>query len=69
MRILPGIMELNVWLQSTISANPTFDEATKKWTVVVNREGEAARTMHVSQLASHSHHCRGFLTNFTYTFD
>lgn len=46
------IMELNVWLQSTIAANPTFDEATKKWTVVVNTNGKAPRTMQVSQLVS-----------------
>ncbi|KAL8291284.1 hypothetical protein RQP46_002262 [Phenoliferia psychrophenolica] len=46
----PRIMELNVWLESTISADPTFDDATKKWTVVVNKEGVPSRTMQVSQL-------------------
>ncbi|KAK4701397.1 hypothetical protein P7C70_g4838, partial [Phenoliferia sp. Uapishka_3] len=45
-----SIMELNVWLQSTISPNPTYDEATKKWSVVINKEGSEPRTMHVSQL-------------------
>ncbi|KAI5480687.1 hypothetical protein MNV49_007614 [Pseudohyphozyma bogoriensis] len=44
------LMELNVWLESTIDANPTFDETTKKWSVTVQRAGHQPRKMEVSQL-------------------
>lgn len=43
-------MELNVWLKSTIERNPTYDEATKQWTVSVAREGHPPRTMKVGHL-------------------
>lgn len=43
-------MELNVWLNSTIERNPTYDETTKSWTVSVVREGQAPRQMKVNHL-------------------
>ncbi|KPV71896.1 uncharacterized protein RHOBADRAFT_39941 [Rhodotorula graminis WP1] len=43
-------MELNIWLQSTIERNPTYDEQTKQWTVRVKREGQDDREMHVNHL-------------------
>ncbi|KLO16584.1 dimethylaniline monooxygenase [Schizopora paradoxa] len=41
--------DLVVWLNSTIEPTPTYDLTTKKWTVVVNRNGER-QTMHISHL-------------------
>ncbi|BGP43329.1 hypothetical protein JCM10449v2_007360 [Rhodotorula kratochvilovae] len=43
-------MELNIWLQSTIARNPTFDEQTKQWTVRVTRDSHEDRVMHVNHL-------------------
>ncbi|BGP11269.1 hypothetical protein JCM10049v2_007172 [Rhodotorula toruloides] len=44
------IMQLNVWLQSTIERNPVFDPQTKKWTVRVHREGQDDRVLNVSHI-------------------
>lgn len=44
------MMELNIWLNSTIERNPTFDEATKQWTVSVVTDGKAPRQMKVNHL-------------------
>ena len=44
------MMDLNVWTKSTIERNPTFDEATKQWTVSVVRDGQAPRKMKVNHL-------------------
>lgn len=39
-----SILELNVWTSSTIT-HTSYDEATKRWTVVINRDG-TERTVH-----------------------
>ncbi|BGP35261.1 hypothetical protein JCM10296v2_007096 [Rhodotorula toruloides] len=44
------IMQLDVWLQSTIERNPVFDQQTKKWTVRVHREGQDDRVLKVSHI-------------------
>ncbi|KAM0747858.1 dimethylaniline monooxygenase [Meredithblackwellia eburnea MCA 4105] len=44
------IMELNIWLKSTIEPNPVFDNKTKKWAVTVTTEGKSPRKMNVSHL-------------------
>ncbi|GAA5955765.1 hypothetical protein JCM3765_001845 [Sporobolomyces pararoseus] len=44
------IMELNIWLESTIERNPTFDSQTKTWTVKVNRKTGQDRTLKVKHL-------------------
>ncbi len=41
--------DLVVWLNSTIEPNPVYDTTTKRWTVVVIRNGERI-TMHPSHL-------------------
>ncbi|BGP27574.1 hypothetical protein JCM10295v2_006546 [Rhodotorula toruloides] len=44
------IMQLNVWLQSSIERNPVFDPQTKKWTVRVKREAQDDRVLNVSHI-------------------
>lgn len=44
------IMQLNVWLKSTIERNPVFNPQTKKWTVRVKREGQDDRVLEVSHI-------------------
>lgn len=44
------IMELNIWLESTIERNPQFDAQTKTWTVKVNRKTGQDRTLKVHHL-------------------
>ncbi|GAA5907376.1 hypothetical protein JCM5296_002178 [Sporobolomyces johnsonii] len=44
------IMELNVWLESTIERNPTYDPQTKQWSVNVMRQNGENRTMKVNHL-------------------
>ncbi|GAA6040485.1 hypothetical protein JCM8097_004573 [Rhodosporidiobolus ruineniae] len=43
-------MELNIWLESTIERNPTYDPQTKQWTVKVLRQNEPDRVMKVNHL-------------------
>lgn len=44
------IMELNVWLKSTMERDPTYDPQTKKWTVKIKRDGEEDRVLNVSHI-------------------
>ena len=44
------IMELNIWLESTIERDPKFDPQTKTWTVKVNRKTGQDRTLKVKHL-------------------
>lgn len=39
------IMELNVWMSSTVVGTPSYSAAERLWTVTVDRNGEA-RTLH-----------------------
>lgn len=43
-------MELNVWLESTIQQNPTYDAASKTWSVTILKKGAEPRVMKVSHL-------------------
>ncbi|GAA6062801.1 hypothetical protein JCM10212_006162 [Sporobolomyces blumeae] len=44
------IMELNVWLESTIERDPEFDEQTKTWTVKVKRNNGEDRVLKTHHL-------------------
>lgn len=44
------IMELNIWLESTIERNPKYDAQSKTWTVKVNRKVGEDRTLKVNHL-------------------
>ncbi|GAA5903013.1 flavin-containing monooxygenase [Sporobolomyces salmoneus] len=44
------IMELNIWLESTIDRNPQYDAQSKTWTVKVNRKTGQDRTIKVNHL-------------------
>ncbi|GAA5838994.1 hypothetical protein JCM11251_007848 [Rhodosporidiobolus azoricus] len=49
MELYVEAMELNVWLNSTIERNPTYDPQSKQWSVNITRDGKV-RPMKVNHL-------------------